>query len=227
MDALKAQAIAARTYAYKRGGPICITQSCQVFIKSKSDNPPSRWKEAVDETKNMVLDNPKTAQYSSTTGGYINNVGWDGNWPNDSYEKESPWFYKAWYTESYYVSSDKCGRSHPWLDEEEMADILNAWVVWKNGGDTDRISPVTTSCWGGNPYSMDEMANKAEDLDKKYSDINSVSVSYSDGGYTSKIKFGTDKGTVEIDGQVFKTVYNLRAPGYIAIKTPLYNIEKK
>jgi len=229
MDALKAQAIAARSYAYKRGGPICTTQSCQVFIKSKSENPPSRWQEAVDDTKNMILDNPNTAQYSSTTGGYINNVGWDGDWPNDTYEKKggSPWFYKAWYTQSTNINSAKCGMDNPWLNEEEMSDILNAWVVWKNGGNTNRISPVTTSCWGGDPYSMEEMADKADGYGQKFDRVNSVSVSYSDDGYTSQITFNTNKGSVNIDGQVFKTVFNLRAPGYIAIKTPLYNIVRK
>jgi len=229
MEALKAQAIAARTYAYKRGGTICTTQACQVFIKSKSDNPPSRWKQAVDETKNMILDNPNTAQYSSTTGGYINNVGWDGDWPNNSYEKRanSPWFYKAWYTQSTNINSAKCGMDNPWLNEEEMADILNAWVVWKNGGDTDRISPVTTSCWGGDPYSHEEMADKADELGDKYTSINNVSVTYNNDGYTSSITFDTNNGKVTIDGQVFKTVFNLRAPGYIAIKTPLYNVMRK
>ena len=228
MEALKAQAIAARTYAYKRGGTICITQSCQVFIKSKSDNPPSRWQEAVDNTKNMILNNPSTAQYSSTTGGYINNVGWDGDWPNNSYEKKagSPWFYKAWYTLGTNINSAKCGMDNPWLNEEEMTDILNAWVVWKNGGDSNRISPVTTDCWGGDPYSHEEMAEKADDLGDKFTDINSVSVGYND-GYTNSITFNTNNGSITIDGQVFKTIFNLRAPGYIAIKTPLYNLVRK
>ena len=228
MEALKAQAIAARTYAYKRGGPICITQSCQVFVKSKSDNPPSRWQEAVDNTENMILDNSSTAQYSSTTGGYINNVGWDGDWPNNSYEKKagSPWFYKAWYTESTNINSAKCGMDNPWLNEEEMTDILNAWVVWKNGGDSDRISPVTTDCWGGDPYSHKEMAEKADELGDKYTDISGVSVNYND-GYTSNITFSTNNGNITIEGQVFKTIFNLRAPGYIAIKTPLYNVIRK
>jgi peptidoglycan hydrolase-like amidase len=228
MEALKAQAIAARTYAYKRGGTICITQSCQVFIKSKSDNPPSRWQEAVDNTKNMILNNPSTAQYSSTTGGYINNVGWDGDWPNNSYEKKagSPWFYKAWYTESTNINSAKCGMDNPWLNEEEMVDILNAWVVWKNGGDSNRISPVTTDCWGGDPYSHEEMAEKADNLGDKFTNVNSVSVGYND-GYTNSITFNTNNGSITIDGQVFKTIFNLRAPGYIAIKTPLYNLVRK
>lgn len=231
-EALKAQAIAARTYAYRSNKPICTTQSCQVFLKSKADNPPSKWKKAVDDTKNIILNNPTTSQYSSTTGGYINNVGWDtkGSWPGDAYEKRagSPWFYKAWYTKSY-NSSDNCGRPHPWLTEKEMADILNAWVVWRKGssGDKDNITPVTTSCWGGNPYSVDKMADRAGELGEKYTSVSSVDVDISNGGYTSKVTFNTNRGSVSVDGQTFKTVFNLRAPGYLSIKSRLFDMDRK
>jgi len=232
MEALKAQAVAARTYAYRTGKPICTTQSCQVFLKSKADNPPDRWKEAVDETKGKILENASTSQYSSTTGGYINNIGWDkdgGSWPGDAYEKKakSPWFYKAWYTKSYNDGSDKCGRDTPWLKEKELADILNAWVVWRKGSsdEKDHISPVTTSCWGGDPYSIDDMAAKADKYGNKYEEIHSVSVDISNNGYTSKIHFKTNNGTVSIDGGEFKTVFNLRAPAYISLRSRLFDIE--
>jgi peptidoglycan hydrolase-like amidase len=232
-DALKAQAVAARTFAYRSGKPICTTQACQVFSKSKSDNPPSSWKKAVDDTNKEILNNPGTSQYSSTTGGYINNIGWDtkgGGWPGNAYEKiaKSPWFYKAWYTKDMNGSST-CGRNGPWLNEKEMADILNAWVVWKSGSDSDRdhISPVTTSCWGGDPYSLDEMASKADKYGDKYSRVTSVDVDISNGGYTSYVYLGTDKGTVKISGDTFKTVFNLRAPGYISAKSKLFDLEKR
>ena len=61
-DALKAQAVAGRTYAYnyaKQGKTICTTESCQVFLKSKSDNPPDRWKSAVDGTTGKILKDAK------------------------------------------------------------------------------------------------------------------------------------------------------------------------
>lgn len=235
-DALKAQAIAARTYAvrYTNGGDkaICTSQSCQVFLKSKSDNPPAKWKKAVDDTENVILKDAKTSQYSSTTGGYINNVGWDvdGNWPGDAYEKKagSPWFYKAWYTKSY-NSSDTCGHNHPWLTDKEMADILNSWVVWRKGSGDDKghISPVTTSCWGGDPYSLDEMAEKADKYGEKYSSVGSVDVDISNGGYTSKVKLSTNRGSVEISGEEFKTVFNLRAPGYVSLKSRLFDLERR
>ena len=231
-NALKAQAIAARTYAYKSNKPICTTQACQVFSKSKAANPPSKWKQAVDDTKGVILDNPKTAQYSSTTGGYINNIGWDvdGKWPNDAYEKKagSPWFYKAWFTKSYNDSST-CGHPHPWLKESEMADILNAWVVYSKGtsGEKSHITPLTTSCWGGDPYSIDEMASKADKYGDKYTGVSKVWVDISNSGYTSKVHFQTNKGEISIDGSVFKTVFNLRAPGWVSIKSKLFDFELK
>jgi len=236
LEALKAQAVAGRTYAYRSKKPICTTQSCQVFNKSKADKVKNgeykNWKKAVDDTENEILDNPTTSQYSSTTGGYINNVGWDtyGSWPGQSYEKKagSPWFYKAWYTKSY-SSSDTCGHGHPWLSEKEMADILNSYIVWSNGSgdEKDHISPTTTSCWGGDPYSLDEMASKADKYGKKYSKVTSVDVDISNGGYTSKVTLGTDNGTVTLNGDTFKTVFNLRAPGYVAIRSRLFDLEKR
>lgn len=237
-DALKAQAIAGRSYAYRRtkgGGCICTTQSCQVFLKSKSDSPPSKWKDAVDDTKDMIIGGSLDASgygwYSSTTGGYIDNVGWDrdGKWPQDAYEKKakSPWFYKAWYTETYNDGSSKCGRDTPWLKESEMADILNAWRVWRKGSSSekDHISPVTTNCWGGDPYSHDEMKEKAGKYGDSYSSVSSVRADISDNGYTYQITFGTNKGNVTIPGEEFKTVFNLRAPGYVSLRSRLFDIE--
>ena len=233
-DALKAQAIAARTYAYKSKKPICTSQSCQVFLKSKSDNPPARWKKAVDDTKNVILEGAATSQYSSTTGGYINNVGWDkagGSWPGDAYEKKakSPWFYKAWYTKTYNDNSDMCGRSSPWLSEKEMADILNSVTVFEKGNSSDRskVSPITTKCWGGNPYSVDKMAERADELGNKYTSISSVDTDIGTNGKTIKITFQTNNGGISIDGDEFKTVFNLRAPGFISLRSRLYDFIKK
>ena len=242
-DALKAQAVAARSYSYRyaeKDKCICTSQSCQVFSKSKSDNPPSAWKKSVDDTKDRIISGSTGASgygwYSSTAGGYIDNVGWDTTcgssscWPGSAYEKEggSPWLRKAWYTKSYSDNSN-CGRAHPWLNEEEMADIINSWVVWTkgSGGEKDHISPVTTGCWGGDPYSLDEMRDKASQYGKGYEEVYSIDVDISNGGYTSKVSFQTNNGSVSIDGATFKTVFNLRAPSYIAIRSRLFDFEKE
>lgn len=234
-EALKAQAVAARSYALSvtnnGAGTICATESCQVYkplLKS------GKWAEAVRATRGWVLTvggSPAKAYYAASSGGFtISQWGWTGivdtvgdsvgNWPSQAYEKisGSPWFYKAWFRSRSGVS---CGRDKPWLTEEEMADILNAWkVLYQGGGDVSRISPVG-ACWSGNPYSMAELKSIGG-----YTSVGSVSVVYSNSGSTQTIGFSTNKGQVGISGEEFKKAFNLRAPGYIGLKSSLFNIEK-
>lgn len=231
-EALKAQAVAARSYAlYATGGgsgSICPTERCQVY---KPHLKSGKWKEAVQATRGWVLEKGGTvaaAYYASTSGGFtISQWGWSGikdtagAWPDQAYEKiaGSPWFYKGWFKTR---SGNACGRSGPWLTSEEMADILNAWhVIYKGGGDISRITPVTTSCWSGNPYSISELASIGG-----YTSVSSVSVVYSNEGYTATLSFSTNKGTVSVSGAELKRAFNLRVPGYIGIKSSLFNIEK-
>lgn len=237
-EALKAQAVAARTYAlrYKNEGKeICTTEACQVFNSSKADNVPDSWKQAVEATKGQVLEDVVT-YYASTHGGYASPVGWDttdgsggNNFIDKAYDKlgGSPWLYKAWWRQGYSNSGATCGRSAPWLSPEEMADIVNAAIALKNsdGIDTNRIAPVTTSCWGGtNPYSMDELRSLTSGKGG-ISSANSVTVSQGNGSTNSVTING-----VTLGGEEFKKALNLRAPGYVSIPQngfAFFNIEKK
>jgi peptidoglycan hydrolase-like amidase len=229
---LRAQAVAARSYAIKRGSPICPSQSCQVV---KFEINASSWRAAVDVTAKWVLTGGiGNFQYSSTTGGYLNTSGWDtttetqSSWPDNAYENiaGSSWFYKGWYKN---LSSQACGRSNPWLTETQFADILNSWVVYIRGNSTDksRVTSWDIACWGGSPYSISQMKSRAEALGDAYTRVYGVAASFASNGQTSLISLATDRGTLTIDGQVFKDIFNLRSPGYLAIKTPLFNIEKK
>jgi hypothetical protein len=143
-----------------------------------------------------------------------------------TYEKigGSPWVYKAWYTEGYSPSSDKCGRENPWLNGTELADIVNAALVLQHKED-DRITPITTSCWGGNPYSHEELRNVAA----QYGGIGTVSSVYvtQGGGTTNQVVIN---GSIYLSGAEFKQAFNLRAPGYLMIPQKgfaFFNIEKK
>ena len=229
---LRAQAVAARSYAIRHGAPIGPSQSCKVV---KFEINASSWQSAVTATAKWVLvGGIGNFQYSSTAGGYLNTSGWDttsgskGSWPTNAYENigGSPWFYKGWYKN---LAGQTCGRSHPWLTETQFADILNSWVVYTKGNSTDksRVTAWDTGCWGGNPYSISEMKSRAAALGGAYTKVTGVAASYSNSGYTSSISLLTDKGTLVIDGQVFRDIFNLRSPGHLALKTPLYNIEKK
>ncbi len=251
LETLKAQAIAARTYAIRYtnngGKSICTTESCQVFKNSKKGGD---WEKAVSETRGWVLvdssNNPVSTQYASTHGGYTNTRGWDttdnnggSDWASKAWEVKanSPWFYKAWYRNGYSSSGDGCGRSHPWLSQEEMADILNAYLVRQNPGDADanRIQPVTiNSCnvggAGGNPYSMNELRDFANKSGGAVTSISGVTVSHNDNGQTSQVKFNTNRGEITISGSDFKQTFNLRAPGYLRIPQSSFasfNIEFK
>lgn len=232
-EALKAQAIAARTYAYRyktQGTAICTTEACQVYNDGKANNPPEAWRNAVQATKGQVLEDVVT-YYASTHGGFTTTRGWDtsdgsggGNFIDKAWEKVggSPWLYKAWYTQGYSTSSDKCGRDNPWLSPEEMADIVNAAIGLKTGGiDTSRITPVS-SCWGGNPYSMSELRSI---VPGSISSATSVSVSQGNGNTSSVTING-----VTLSGEDFKRAFNVRAPGRLSIPQSgfaFFNIERK
>jgi len=253
LAALKAQAIAARSYGLAYVGwrmgsrsiksSICTTEACQVWSSSKASSTPDNWKRAVQETRGKIVVSNASGEivntwYASTSGGYqesYSSLGhstpgfWDtkngrSGWTSDAYEKigGSPWFYKAWYKSR---SGDACGRSHPWLTQEEMADVLNAWMVLQAGSD-DRVSPLG-GCWGGSPYSMDELRSKANEKGGAFASVSNVSVDYSEGGYTANVRFSTNKGDVSISGAEFKKAFNLRAPGRISLKSGLFSIEKR
>lgn len=230
-EALKAQAVAARSYALSvtnnGAGTICPTESCQVY---KPQLKTGKWAEAVRATRGwvMVKDGAiATTYFAASSGGYtISQWGWtgikdtSGDWPSGAYEKlaGSPWFYKGWFRSR---SGASCGQGNPWLTGEQMADILNAWkVLYQGGGSTDRVTPLG-QCYGGNPYSVSELQGIGG-----YTSVSSVSVIYGNNGSTNSVSFGTNKGTVSVSGEEFKKAFNLRAPGNIGIKSSLFNIEK-
>jgi peptidoglycan hydrolase CwlO-like protein len=244
MEALKAQAVAARSYALARtdngASSICATEACQVY---KPANKGGKWDEAVEATKGWVLlagGKPFSAMYASTSGGYQESYSYNGHttpgfwdtpkgregWTSEAYEKvaESPWFYKAWYKSR---QGDACGRSHPWLTPEEMADVLNAYVVIQKHGVSDERVISQGGCWGGNPYSIGELRDKANSLSGGYSKVTGVSVSYGTNGTTAQVTLQTDKGSVPLSGEEFRKAFNLRAPGRVAIKSGLFNVEVK
>ena len=246
INALKAQAIAARTYAirYTNNGSksICTNEACQVFKNSKKGGD---WEKAVNETKGWVLvdggGSPVSTQYASTHGGFAKTSGWDttdknggGDWSTRAWESKakSPWFYKAWYRAGYTSSGNSCGRSHPWLSQEEFSDIINGYIVRKNpnGANADRVLPLGGCSGGGDPYSMDELKSAANNSGGAVTNVSSVSVSHNDSGTTSNVTLQTNRGSISMSGDEFKTAFNLRAPGNVRIPQTgfaFFNIEHK
>lgn len=250
MEALKAQAIAARSYALSYtnngAGSICTTQSCQVF---KPDPKGGAWDQAVNETRGWVMVQngaPVKAWYSSTHGGYIlstGEIGWnDTSWTKhatdtttgsasgfseltgSAYDKDSPWFYCDWGSRPEYNKT-------AWLKSEEMADIANVlMLVGRDGGikehlyQVDKPNPAGTDTWDFGRVKQELISRGGT----PFNSISNVSVGADFGsGKTSSVNVSGDGGTQSFSGSDFKTYFNLRAPASIQIVGPLYNVERK
>lgn len=257
LEALKAQAIAARTFAvrYTQNGRknICTTQSCQVFSTPLKTG---AWKTAVQQTRGQILvDNsgaPILTQYAAVHGGWVNNVGWDtksnggSNWFNDAWERISgvSWFYKSWYRAGYSPDpqGENCGHS-PFLTGNEMALLLNAYLIKSGKGlkpgarpDKSRLLPSDYGQCSGRldygrtdkkPYSLAEMQSL---LSSPVSAVYSVSTTLQNGS-TTNVTFSTNRGAISMSGFAFKDIYNQMAPGHMRIQQQssyaYFNVEKK
>ena len=255
LEALKAQAIAARTFAirYTNNGRknICTTQSCQVFgtpIKTGA------WKTAVEQTRGQILvdsgNTPILTQYAAVHGAWVNNVGWDtqsgggNNWFNDAWERISgvTWFYKSWYKQGYTSGGESCGHS-PFLSPSEMAIMLNAYLIKNDIGlkstpDKSRLLPSDYGICPGRldygradkvPYSLAEMQNLlANPVTTQNLILNRTGLS---NGSTTSVIFNTNRGAITMSGFAFKDIYNQMAPGHMRIQQQssyaYFNVEQR
>lgn len=250
LEALKAQAVAARSYALAYTGngarEICTTQTCQVY---KGGNKGGEWERVVRETTGevMVRDGQViTAWYASTAGGYTyrsGDVGWnDRPWTkrmrdttgdvegfsdllSKAYDRDSPCFYAAQGWRNEYGKS-------AWLKSEEVIDIVNVIVLARRDGSTrehlyqtDKPNPAGTDTWDRERVKQELRARGGN----PYNTISNISISGIDWaiGRTTQVTVSGDTGTVTFDGPEFKDFFNLRAPANIQIVGPLFNIEKK
>ncbi|MPM55097.1 hypothetical protein SDC9_101882 [bioreactor metagenome] len=77
---------------------------------------------------------------------------------------------------------------------------------------------------------MSELREKANNSGGAVTNVSSVSVSHSNSGSTTTVTVNTNRGTLSIPGDEFKTTFNLRAPGYLRIPQSgftFFNIEFK
>jgi len=185
-EALKAQAIAARTYALSYvgwgggggtpGGIICTSESCQVYTTGKRDSPDAaKWHQAVSDTKGKVMLSNKSgnifsAWYASTSGGYTKGYTSNGHDIPSSWDtkcgNQGCWTADAyekianspWFYKSWYRtrSGNSCSRSSPWLHEDELADIINAAIIIKNDGGSASHLSQTDGCLGSVPDTWDK-----------------------------------------------------------------------
>src|SRR3989338_10435216 len=201
METLKAQAVAARTYALnsmQRNGHICTTEACQVFHQEEKGG---RWNEAVAATAGWVLmdgGGPGFTQYASTHGGYILNLGkFDGDGGNPgsfselnerAFDKDSPWFYCDWGSHPEYNKT-------AWLKSEEVADIVNTLLLVKRDSSTaenlyqtDKPNPAGKETWSAEKVKS-ELKNRGGSPMDSISDI-SVSADFGSGKSTTVVANG-------------------------------------
>ena len=248
-DALKAQAIAARSYAlsYTNNGAseICTTQLCQVY---KGGNKGGNWERAVSQTNGKTMisgGQPVKAWYSSTDGGYTftsgdvwgsnrsftkrlrdtqGDIGGFGDLLSKSYDKDSPCFYAAQGFRAQYNKS-------AWLKSEEVADIANVIMLVKRDGgvsshiyQTDKPNPEGGETWDEGRVKQELKARGGS----PFNSVSGVSVSADFGsGIVTSVTVSGDKGSETFNGSEFKNFFNLRAPANIQIVGPLFNIETK
>ena len=249
LEALKAQAIAARSYAlaYTNNGEgeICTTQACQVW---KPENKGGNWETAVRETAGKVMVNGGQvikAWYASTSGGYTftsgdvwgSNKAWTkrlrdtsgdvGNFSDlqsKSFDRESPCFYAAQGWRSEYGKS-------AWLKPSEVADIVNVLMlakadssVQKHLSQVDKPNPDGEETWDAERVKK-ELRNRGG---MPFNSVSDVSVGADFGlGRTNSVSVSGDGGSVSFSGDEFKNFFNLRAPANIQIVGPLFKAEKK
>lgn len=255
MEALKAQAIAARTYAMSYVGwrtnstspssKICTTESCQVWSSSKaSSDSAARWHQAVEETKGMVMISKKSgeifsAYYAATSGGYnysYSSLGHttSGGWDTKCGSKDC-WTSDAyesiagspWFYKGWYKtrSNKSCQRTHPWLTKEEFADIIGAMVLYKDDNN-NQTHLSQPDAKSCWGEDISDTWSRSDVKDKSgISEVKDISVSYSSSGVTAEVKVKTNKDDYTFSGEDFKAIFNLRAPGAIHLKSQLFNIE--
>lgn len=250
MEALKAQAIAARSYALaytnNGAGSICPSQQCQVVKREVNDG---TWQAAVDATRGVVLTNggqPIKAWFSSTHGGYAftsADIGWSGtSWTkrmvdtttgsagsfsdlfNSAYDKSSPMFYCDW-------GSRSENHNTAWLKPEELADIVNVWLLAKADGSTqthlsqvDKPNPDGVDTWDAGRVKS-ELSSRGITPFNTVSDV-SIGADFGS-GRTTNVHITGDGGNKDISGDEFKNYFDLRAPANIQIVGPLFNVEKR
>lgn len=251
--ALKAQAIAARSYAlsYTNNGQnsICATEKCQVF---KTDPKGGDWEEAANATRGDVMvqgGSPVKAWYSSTHGGYVFSSGelpgWSGtSWTkhatdtttgsvsgfgdlgSNAYDKESPWFYCDW-------GSRKDYNKTAWLKSEEIADIANViLLVRKNPSAACFVYQTDTAPPAPNPSQGCSQTDNWS-TDKVKQELGSEALSTAASVEVTGVDWGSGKTTqvkvngISFDGNEFKNWFNVRAPANIQIVGPLFNVEKR
>jgi len=253
-EALKAQAIAARSYALNQSQPICTTQYCQVYSDGRrgaaNDAVEATGKNACGDGKAEVLvSNGQiiTAWYASTFGGYAHrssaqlpnagNTSYTREFADTSgsvnsfselndkaYDKESKCFYAAQGWRDKYAKS-------AWLQPSEVADIANVILLVRKDSSNRCFVYQTDKAPPSPDGDCPQTGNWSFDEVKQK--LGGEAISLANFVEISGVDWGAGKTTqikingISFDGNEFKNYFNVRAPANIQIVGPLYNVERR
>ncbi|MCH7541582.1 SpoIID/LytB domain-containing protein [Patescibacteria group bacterium] len=249
MEALKAQAVAARTYAVNwiranPGGSICTSQSCQVYrgqsnLINCSGTYNKRWCDAVAATKGVVITyggSPINAWYASTAGGYtlssaevwgggkpyaqgIKDFGPKGAYDGPKYGN-SPWYHTFW-------NGKGCTGAFPWLTKSEVTDIFNAALLSQKSSRYNKYLSQSPACPGRTAgWSAAKVRSTLSSVGvKDVGNLSNIFIGFDNKGHTSSVTFASNKYPAKtFSGSFFRSIFNLRSPGNLVIITSLYDV---
>jgi len=252
MEALKAQAVAARTYALNwiRSNPgksICTNQNCQVYNGTSdrlscSGTYNKRWCDAVNATRGVVITyggSPIAAYYSSTAGGYtlstqevwggyrawavgIKDYGPQGAYDGPNYGK-SPWYHAGW------GDRYRSGGYNPWMNTEELADIFNSFLLCgaKNISGVYELKPDCSYMQYLSPidrggWAMSTVRSKVSGVAPVTTISRAFKTFTSNGANTANVYVVGAHGTYAFSGRHFRDIFTLRAKG---LWSPTYRFD--
>jgi SpoIID/LytB domain protein len=250
-EALKAQAVLARTYAlnyiyytwdsksgsFKKKSPvtICTTQECQVYNGGKKGG---YWKKAVEDTCGQTMNYkgaPATAWYASTAGGYTRTAGqvWGGDRPwvkaiRDA--KCSGNLFDCAYDGPKYGNSPWFHKAwgvnkstgNAWMKKEDVADIFNAYLLSEKKSSYNKyLSHPTKGGW-----SYDKVESELESLGiEPVGDVKDITMKDDGTGYTTSVVLkSSNYSSKTFDGYKFKSIFNLRSSGTLVLWTSFYDV---
>lgn len=194
-EAVKAQVVAARTYAMRVCGNqnpchICGTASCQVYIGGQGKKP------FVEATKGKVIlyqGRPIVAYFSASHRGYsssLRNVWGGSDLPYIKPVQDDKWAYKDYQTTNPYYSSSCTGSTCP----TKMIKPYS-WQWRTNGYDLNELSTI---------FSRSSRTNVGT--------LKSITVTRDISGRVGKITLIGSTGTKSLTGWDFRTIFNANTP---------------
>lgn len=247
IEALKAQTVAARTYASKKAAESPRNWAFDIYDTTDDQNyvgvskvfatDGQYWDSAVSATAGttMRIGGKYTgAYYSSSSGGYSYDNFTSTNGKTDRYDSNGSWTdyglnipAGTGTTTSYWQPAGSSVST-----QSDMVRYGNASIFLDPDGDGNLVSATERyKLTNGFDWKASLGTNTIENRVGTISAVNQI---YNDGSrtilrdtkYTSSVEFVGDKGTIVVSAVALKTAYNLISPGKNAIWSTLFDVKK-